>query len=133
MRVAVASQDGGSISPHFGRCAYFIIFETEEGKVLRKELRENTHTSHGAGNCHTPGHGDQPHSHAAVVQALQDCQAVLCYGMGWRAADELTQNSIQPVIVDRKRPPEEAVSLYAQGNLAPANREFCAGREGHLH
>ena len=128
MRVAVASQDGESISAHFGRCACFIIFDAEDGTVLRKELRENTHTSHAQGNCHAREHGDQPHSHAAVVQALHDCQAALCYGMGWRAADELMRNGIKPVMVDRKRTPEEAVALYVQGKLAPANREFCAGK-----
>lgn len=128
MRVAVASQDGESISAHFGRCACFIIFDAEDGTVLRKELRKNTHTSHAQGNCHASGHSDQPHSHAAVVQALQDCQAALCYGMGWRAADDLMRNGIKPVIVDRKRTPEEAVALYVQGNLPLANREFCAGK-----
>jgi predicted Fe-Mo cluster-binding NifX family protein len=133
MRVAVASQDGESISAHFGRCASFIIFDVEDGKVLRKDLRQNTHTSHGAGNCHTPGHGDHPHSHAAIVQALHDCQAAICCGMGWRAAEELKQNGILPVIVDGKRSPEEAVSLYAQGQLAPYDREFCAGRHPHQH
>jgi len=133
MRIAVASQDGESISAHFGRCAYFIIFDAKDGAVLRKELRQNTHTSHGAGNCHVGGHGDQPHSHGAVVQALHDCQAALCYGMGWRAADELKQNGIQPVIVDKRRSPEEAVALYVQGKLAPSSREFCAGQHPHQH
>ncbi len=133
MRVAVASQDGESISPHFGRCAYFIIFDAEDGTVLRKELRQNTHTSHGTGNCHAGGHGDQPHSHAALVHTLHDCQAALCYGMGWRAANDLRQNGIRPVIVDRKRSPEEAVALYVQGKLAPADREFCAGQRPHQH
>lgn len=132
MRVAVASQDGESISAHFGRCACFIIFDAEDGRVVRIELRKNTHTSHGAGNCHTAGHG-QPHSHTAVVQALHDCQAALCYGMGWRAANDLMQNGIQPVIIDSKRSPEEAVTLYAQGKLAPTNREFCAGHTAHRH
>jgi predicted Fe-Mo cluster-binding NifX family protein len=133
MRIAVASQDGNSISPHFGRCAFFIIFDIEDGVVQRKELRQNTHTSHGAGNCHVPGHGDQPHSHAGLVQALHDCQAALCYGMGWRAANDLMQNGIQPVIIDRKRTPEEAASLFAEGQLPAANRDFCEGRHAHQH
>ncbi len=131
MRIAVASQDGNSISPHFGRCAFFIIFDAEDSVVQRKELRQNTHTSHGGGNCHVPGHGDQPHSHAGLVQALQDCQAALCYGMGWRAANDLMQNGIQPVIVDRKRTPEEAVALFAQGKLPVASRDFCEGKHAH--
>jgi len=133
MRVAVASLDGESISPHFGRSTCFIIFDVEDGKVLRKELRKNTHTSHAGGNCHTPGHEDQPHSHADIVEALHDCQAALCYGMGWRAAQDLQQNGILPVIVDRKRPAEEAVILYAQGHLLPSDREFCVGHHPHQH
>jgi predicted Fe-Mo cluster-binding NifX family protein len=127
MRVAVASADGTSISQHFGRCACFIIFEIENGKVLRKEVRSNTYTAHGRGDCHGGGHGDRPHSHAAVVEALRDCQAVLCYGMGWRAAEELSQNGIQPLIIDGRRSPEEAVGLYLQGQLTPLGQEFCAG------
>ncbi len=131
MRVAVASQDGVSISAHFGRCACFIIFDVEDGKALLRESRQNAHSVDAEGNCHTPGHCDQPHGHDGIVQALHDCQAALCYGIGWRAADELRQNGIQPVIVDRKRSPEEAVSLYVQGKLAPADREFCAGHHPH--
>lgn len=134
MRVAVASQDGESISAHFGRCACFIIFDVEDGTVSWKELRENAHASDGQGNCHVSGHdGDQPHSHAAVVQALQDCQAALCYGMGWRAADELRHNGILPVIVHRNHSPKEAVALYAQGKLVPGDREFCAGQHPRRH
>ncbi len=124
MRIAVASADGTSISEHFGRCACFIIFDTENGKILRKEVRDNTYTGHRSG-----GHGDRPHSHAAIVEALHDCQAVLCYGMGWRAADELSRNGIQPWIVDARCSPEEAVALYLEGKLAPAGQRFCAGRE----
>jgi len=131
MRVAVASQDGETISAHFGRCACFIIFDIEDGKALLKEVRQNAHSHDGEGNCHNPGHCDQPHSHAALCQTLHDCQAALCYGMGWRAADELRQNGIQPVIVDRKRSPEETVALYAQGKLVPADSAFCAPHHPH--
>ena len=133
MRVAVASQDGESISDHFGRSACFIIFDAEDGKVLRKELRTNTYTSHVRENCDGGGHGDQPHSHATLVQALQDCQAAICYGMGWRAAEELTQNGIQPVIVDSQCSPEDAVALFVQGKLASASRAPCRGQQAHRH
>jgi len=133
MRIAVASQDGETISAHFGRAACFIIYDAEDGTVLRKELRPNNHSCHDGGNCHVPEHGDQPHSHASMVQTLHDCQAALCYGMGWRAADELAHNGIQPVIVDRKRSPEEAVALYAEGKLSPAANGFCVGHHSHQH
>lgn len=131
MRVAVASEDGESISAHFGRCACFIVFDAEEGAILRKELRENTHASQDGGNCHVPGHGGQPHSHADLIKTLHDCQAALCYGMGWRAAGELKQNGIQPVVVGRKCTPEEAVAMLVAGKLALGDREFCAGRHHH--
>ena len=98
---------------------------------MPREVRQNVHSLDRDGNCHNPGHCDQPHSHVGIVHTLHDCQAALCYGMGWKAADELVHNGIQPVIVDRKRSPEEAVALYAQGKLTTADREFCAGHHPH--
>jgi predicted Fe-Mo cluster-binding NifX family protein len=129
MRVAVASENSETISDHFGRCAGFIIFDGEDGKALRKELRENTFTAHSQGNCHGGERHDQPHSHASLVEALQDCQAVICYGMGWRAADELRRNGIEPVMAGVRCSPEEAVALFVQGKLLPAGLEPCPGHQ----
>jgi predicted Fe-Mo cluster-binding NifX family protein len=129
MKIAVASMDGVSISQHFGRSSCFIVFEVEDGKTKSKQIKDNTYTAFSKGNCHSKGHTGQPHSHSAIVQALGDCEAVLCYGMGWRAAEDLNKNSIQSFILDSKCSPEEAVSLFLQGKLKSRDDQFCRCHE----
>ncbi len=129
MKIAVASMDGVSISQHFGRSSCFIVFEVENGKTKSKQIRDNTYTAFTKGNCHSEGHTDQPHSHSAIVQALGDCEAVLCYGMGWRAAEDLNKNGIESFILEGECSPEEAVSLFLQGKLKPRDDQFCRCHE----
>ena len=76
MKIAVASTDGVSLSPHFGRSTCFIVFETDQGKVLSREVRDNTHTAFAKGECSGEHHEHgEEHSHAGVVNALRDCSA----------------------------------------------------------
>jgi predicted Fe-Mo cluster-binding NifX family protein len=128
MKIAVASSDGTNISPHFGRSSCFLIFDVVDGKIVGKELRTNTFTAHARGECG----GEQPHdhgahSHASIVEALSDCNAVLCYGMGWRAAGALGREGIQPFVLEEECTPERAVTLFLEGKLAPARQGFCRG------
>jgi predicted Fe-Mo cluster-binding NifX family protein len=126
MKIAVASSDGTNISPHFGRSPCFLIFNIEEGKFVGKEMRSNTFTAHARGECHGEGgqgHGTQ--SHASIVEALSDCTAVLCYGMGARAAEALMSQGIQAYVIGKKCTPEDAVALFLAGKLQAANQGFC--------
>ena len=50
MRIAVPTNDGASISEHFGRSASFLIFEIENGQIKSRELRTN-----GAKHSHAQG------------------------------------------------------------------------------
>jgi predicted Fe-Mo cluster-binding NifX family protein len=125
MKIAVASADGTTLSPHFGRSTCFIVFDTEEGKVIGRETRNNTHTAFAKGECSGEHHEHgQEHSHAAVVNALSDCRAVLCGGMGWRAAEELKASGIQTLVVEGEATPEETVAAYLAGKLK-SNGRFC--------
>jgi predicted Fe-Mo cluster-binding NifX family protein len=126
MKIAVASSNGTNISPHFGRSSCFLIFDVVDGKIVGKEVRSNTFTAHGRGECR----GEQPHdhgvhSHASIVEALRDCNAVLCYGMGWRAAEALGREGIAPFVLGEECTPERAVTLFLDGKLAPASNELC--------
>ena len=126
MKIAVASSDGTNISPHFGRSSHFLIFNIEEGKIVGKEMRSNTFTAHARGECHGEGgqgHGTQ--SHTSIVEALSDCTAVLCYGMGSRAAEALLREGIQPCVLGERCTPEDAVALFVEGKLQADNQAFC--------
>jgi predicted Fe-Mo cluster-binding NifX family protein len=125
MKIAVASTDGVSLSPHFGRSTCFIVFAARDGKVIGREVRDNTHTAFARGECSGEHHEHgEEHSHAGVVNALRDCKAVLCGGMGFRAAEELKADGVQAVVVEGEATPEEAVAAYLAGKLRSAGN-FC--------
>ena len=125
MKVAVASMDGVTISHHFGRSECFIVFDVEGEEIGESTVRPNKYTAHALGQCHDEhGHHDQPHSHSSIVAALQDCDAVLCYGMGWRAAEDLNNNGIKAFVLEGEVAPAEAVKQFVTGELKPASN-FC--------
>jgi predicted Fe-Mo cluster-binding NifX family protein len=116
MKIAVPSIDGKTISEHFGRSAWFIVFETNNGKISGREIRNNEFTPHARGECdHGEGHHAEHHSHSAVVSALSDCRYVLCRGIGWRAVEDLKSKGIEPFILEKTYPPSVAVTLFLQG------------------
>jgi len=125
MKVAVASSDGTSISRHFGQSACFIVFDVAEGKIKGREVRDNNYTVRAQGDCHGHEEGDQHHSHSAVIEALRDCEAVICLGMGWRAAQDLAAHGIKPYILPAECAPESAVSLFMAGRLISGSDQFC--------
>jgi predicted Fe-Mo cluster-binding NifX family protein len=130
MKVAVASEDGTRVSSHFGRSSCFLIFEIEGGKVVGKEVRDNDFTAHAKGECQGETHHDHPsHSHASIVEALRDCEAVICYGMGARAADALSRQGIHPHILSERCTPEFAVALFVEGKLRATDQGFCQCHE----
>lgn len=118
MKIAVASVDGSTISPHFGRSACFLIYSDETGRLVRTEVRPNKQTAFAQGVCKGEGetHHAHDHSHAGVVDALRDCDVVLCGGMGKRAADELIAAGIRPILVEAATP-QEAAESFAAGTL----------------
>jgi predicted Fe-Mo cluster-binding NifX family protein len=124
VKIAVASEDGVSISQHFGRSRCFLVFEVEDQKILGRSVRDNTFTAHARGECQEGVQHNHHHGHGAIVEALKDCQAVLCYGMGWRAAEELKQNGIQAFLVPSEMSPKEAVNKHLAGDLGAAG-DFC--------
>lgn len=126
MKIAVASFDGTEISPHFGRSPWFLVFEVVNGKITATERRANTFTAHARGECCGGPHDDHgAHSHDSIVEALSDCHAVLSYGMGSRAAEALSREGIQPLVLAEKCTPAQAVTLFLEGKLLPGSQELC--------
>jgi len=134
MKIGVASYNGEIISKHFGRSRYFVIFDIENGRVVKRELRENTFTAHARGECrengpHEDGGHRGNHDHDGIIRALHDCEAVLCYGMGWRAAEDLKTAGIKACILTEDCGMDKAVQAYIEGKLKPADELFCRCHE----
>ncbi|MHB1048598.1 MAG: NifB/NifX family molybdenum-iron cluster-binding protein [Bacteroidota bacterium] len=105
MKIAVATNDHQHVTGHIGRCRSFMVFDVAEGKILGKELRNNTFTSHGSGGEHRHDHhhgegaGQQ---HIRLIEGLKDCSHLISSGGGWRVVEDLKANKIVTVFTDEK-------------------------------
>jgi len=123
MKIAVAIVDGTSISQHFARSTCLLIYEILERRISRVERREGTWESHqpSSGECDGAAMKvDMDQQYHAMVVALAGCRAVICRGMGWRAAQELVRGGINPLVIEGDMTPDEAVQQYLDETLVPA-------------
>jgi len=123
MKIAVVTDDEKTISAHFGRAQYYLVFTVEDGKVIGQETRPKANHSHFADDHHLSEHGDShgmdpqsQHRHGAMMDAIPDCQILLARGMGQGAHVSLKSRGIQPVLTDIQNI-QEAVDAYLKGSL----------------
>jgi predicted Fe-Mo cluster-binding NifX family protein len=124
MKIAVISEDGTTISQHFGRAPLYVVATVENGKIVSKENRDkaghhtfsgNEHPETAPGEKHGYDAGAQSR-HAQMAQSIDDCQVLIAGGMGWGAYDSLKSRGIETVITD-VNDIDEAVNTYLQGKL----------------
>jgi predicted Fe-Mo cluster-binding NifX family protein len=126
MRIAIPTNDGTSISEHFGRSAAFLIFETEEGKIKSHEMKTNGQQhSHAQGGCDHGSTESSQHSHQGILSALDGCAIVICAGMGQRAAEALKGGGVTQIVVTTVGSAEEAVGTFLAGKLTSSTKSFC--------
>lgn len=122
MKIAVVSDDGTTISQHFGRAMFYVVSTVEGGKVVSKEKRPKAgHHTFGPHEQHPVGehHGSDAASqakHRTMADTIADCQVLLAGGMGRGAYESLKSYNIQPVVTDVEKI-DQAVQLYADGKL----------------
>ena len=122
MKIAVVSDDGTSISQHFGRAMFYMVSTVENGKVVNKEKRPKVgHHSFGPHELHPEGesHGFDAASqakHRTMADTIADCEVLLAGGMGWGAYESLKSYNIRPVVTD-EQDIDKAVQLYVEGKL----------------
>lgn len=122
IKIAAVSDDGQTISQHFGRAKYYIVLTIEDGKITAREQREKMGHAHFAGEEHAEekdprGHGFAPaeqNRHFQMAEAIKDCQFLLARGMGAGAYTNMEQVGIKPVITDIANIDEAALQA-AQG------------------
>ena len=124
MKIAAVSEDGTTLSQHFGRAPYYVVVMVQDGKVVSKEKRDkaghHTFAGHHEENL-APGeqHGFDAGAqvrHATMVSNITDCQVLIAGGMGWGAYGNLKSRGIEPVVTDVENI-DEAAKLYLEGKL----------------
>ena len=124
MKIAVVTDDEKTISAHFGRAQYYVVFIVDDGKVTGQETRQKANHSQFAGEEHYHGEHGEAHGmdagsqgrHGLMMETIQDCQALLARGMGQGAHINLKERGITPVLTDIQDI-RDAVDAYLDGRL----------------
>jgi predicted Fe-Mo cluster-binding NifX family protein len=110
MKIAVVSNDGETVSRHFGKAHWFVVLTVEDGAVTAREMREKRPASQ-------PGQGEEAHGQGARSPVLvTDCRAVVAGGMGTGAVARLRDLGLEAIATD-ERSVDEAALRYARGDL----------------
>jgi predicted Fe-Mo cluster-binding NifX family protein len=126
MKIAAVTEDGATISQHFGRAPYYQVVTVEGGKILSREKRSKAghHTAgspdcHEDHSCHDEKHGMDAASqakHTGMLANILDSQVLIAGGMGYGAYESLKNSGIEPIITDVESI-DEAIKLYLNGKL----------------
>lgn len=108
MKIAFSSQDGKTISAHFGSAPVYKVIEIENQKIISREDRQNSSNDDSS-------HQDHAHNHNKF-DLLKDCQVVIAGGMGENAFQRLSKMGISVFLVDNKNI-EETLKVFLTGNL----------------
>jgi predicted Fe-Mo cluster-binding NifX family protein len=113
IKIAVASENG-MVTEHFGHCEGFIIFYTENNKIVKSESNA------------TPG--NKP---GFLPNFLRDrgVNVIISGGMGGGAVDIFNERNIE-VIVGARGDAKAAVEAYLQGSLKSTG-SVCHEHEHH--
>lgn len=129
MKIAAITEDGVTISQHFGRAPYYAVLTIENGGIVKREMCDKLGHVHFVGEEeHTDAsgrHGFGPTAvdrHTQMVAAIADCQVLLCRGMGWGAHESMRQAGITPIVTDIGDI-EAAVQAYLDGTIVD-HKEF---------
>lgn len=124
MKIAAVSDDGITISQHFGRAQFYVVVTVENGQIVGREVRDKLGHAHFASQPHEPEAPGQPHGfspaaqdrHARMAAAIRDCDVLLARGMGAGAYEGMRQAGIRPIVTDVPTI-DEAVKALLEGCL----------------
>jgi predicted Fe-Mo cluster-binding NifX family protein len=127
MKIAAVSEDGLTISQHFGRAPFYIVATVEDRKIIARETRDKMGHNQFSGEAHAEhrgeadprGHGYDPaaqNRHARMAAAIADCDILLARGMGAGAYESIKQAGIRPTLTDISSI-DEAVQAVISGQI----------------
>jgi predicted Fe-Mo cluster-binding NifX family protein len=123
INIAAVTDDGTTISQHFGRAKFYEVLFVENGKVVKRERHEKLGHNNFAQEEHHhhsgEQHGQDQHSHnkhVSMAEAIKECQILLAQGMGNGAYQSMVRLNIKPIITDIKNI-DDAVQAVINGSI----------------
>jgi predicted Fe-Mo cluster-binding NifX family protein len=110
-RIAIATTDGTSVCDHLARSTGFLILEVQDGAVTSGTFRSRVTDTCG--------------NHAGFLDMLKGANAVICGGIGQGAADALSANGIEPLVIPGPHSIDDAVNQFLTGSLTVSDERVC--------
>lgn len=120
MKISVVTDDGETISAHFGRARGYLVITVVDGVIVRNETRPKS-SPHQDGERHRDDDSshDGPAAHARhdeMIAPVADCSFLVARGMGRGAYERIAAAGIRPIITDLVDPGEAALAC-ASGRI----------------
>jgi predicted Fe-Mo cluster-binding NifX family protein len=131
--IAVVTDDGITVSSHFGRARFYEVLNFSDGKVIKRERREKAgHNSFASTEGDHEHHNDEAHEHRhqTMVSPILDCQVVVVRGMGQGAVEHLRRANLLPVLTGLHTI-EEVIEAVESGSLDNDSRRIHQHHGGH--
>ena len=121
MKIAVVTDDGQTVSQHFGRAGLYSVVTVEDGAVVAHEIRPKA-APHSASDAHSDG-TPEDHTgpaaldkHTQMIGSIGDCACVIAGGMGQGAYTHIRAAGLRPVVTTI-RDIDEAALDCASGRI----------------
>lgn len=130
MKIAAITDDGETISQHFGQAEQFVVVTVENGEVVGREMHEiaghpgfdaehsgeleHEHV-HRQGQHRGSGLG-KGHRYAHMIATIAGCDVVLARSMGTGMHRNLREAGLRPIVTTVVNI-DEAVTAYLEGRL----------------
>ena len=120
MKIAIVTDDGLSVSPHFGRARMYAVVTVEGGVIVSRELLDRSTPHFRSAEPHdevptTGAHGTDPVAHGKHLEMLAPiagCAAIIAGGMGKGACDHIAAG-IRPIVTSVRDVDEAAIECAA--------------------
>jgi predicted Fe-Mo cluster-binding NifX family protein len=135
VKIAIATDDGKTISRHFGRARMYAVLTVQDGTVVSRELRDKSaphwlapapaDRAPQGGEHGTAEHGTDPAAaarHAGMFEAVSDCDCLIAGGMGRGAYDHATAAGIRPIVTSLDDIEQAAIDCAAGRLLDESER-----------
>jgi predicted Fe-Mo cluster-binding NifX family protein len=121
VKVAIVTDEGQSVSPHFGRARGYLVLTVADGAVVEREMRPKAAPHLDGERFH--GGGDGSHEgpaaderHDRMIAPIADCAFLAARGMGRGAYERIAAAGIRPIVTDISDP-ETAALACADGSI----------------
>ena len=113
VKIAFPTEDGETISAHFGRAPFFTVVTLNEGEAPQFEKRSKAF--HGSAE-QAPGAEHHDHDHHPMFAPIADCQVLIAGGMGQPAYDHAIAAGLK-VLMTGEKSIAAALEAYRSGLL----------------